>query len=203
MTLSRLSLLCLLLLAALFGGCDDSKVDASVISQGAKMSPKELEKLDNLDKASYAELADLFLDNKNIDPKGKYLLLVFGSNGCIYCEKLKQEIKENPEIKAFIQENFSPYYINGSYSKPHQLITAQKSVEMMTEELVRLYGVRPTPTLIFATPEGKTILTYPGYMPKDRLQATLGFIIQKSWEGANDEKEILHRLNTLYKEKNI
>ncbi|MGP1449666.1 MAG: SoxW family protein [Wolinella sp.] len=185
-------------------GCDNADgVSSSVISQGAKMSATELEKIDNLDKASYAELADLFLDNKTIDPGGRFLLIIFGANGCIYCDKLKAEIKESPELKNLIKDNFSPYYVNGSYSKPHKLITAKHTAEMMTGELVQLYGVRPTPTIIFATPEGKTVLSYPGYMPKERFLATLKFVINHGYDGAQDEKEIMKRLGAIYKERNL
>lgn len=167
------------------------------------MSSEELEKIDNLDKASYAELSDLFLDNKRIDPQGRYLMIVFGNNGCLYCEKLKQDIKENQELKDFIKTNFSPYYVNGSYSKPHHFITSEHQVQMMTSELLNLYQVRPTPTLIFATSEGKTILTYPGYLPPERFKATLEFITQGAWEGASDEKEIRQRLVSFYQGKNL
>ncbi len=199
----KFSILSFVIMSFLFSACEDSSVSADVVSQGTKMPSEELLKIDNLDKASYAELADIILDNHVIDPNGRYLMMIFGSNGCIYCDKLKQEIKNNDDIKKFIKEHFSPYYINGSYSKLHTLVTGEHKTQMMTHELAQFYGIRPTPTIVFATPEGQTILTYPGYMPKERLDATLHFIAERLWEGAGSEKEIILRLTTMYNERNL
>ncbi|MGP1580919.1 MAG: SoxW family protein [Wolinella sp.] len=191
------------IISFLFSACEDSSVSADVISQGTKMSEAELRRIDNLDRASYAELADIILDNNVINPNGRYLMMIFGSNGCIYCDKLKQEIRDNEDIKVFIKEHFSPYYINGSYSKSHTLVTGEHTTQFLTHELAQFYGIRPTPTIVFATPEGQTILTYPGYMPKERLDATLHFIAERLWEGAGSEKEMFMRLNKIYKEKDL
>lgn len=106
--------------ALFLAACGDEKVDSAVISSGSVMSKEAREIEQNLDKHSYAELADLFLDTATIS-FDKNVLLIFGKNGCIYCDKLKADIKNSPQMKALIREHFNPYYINTSYAKTHAI----------------------------------------------------------------------------------
>ncbi len=107
------------LCALIFSGCDDKKIDENIISKGAEMSAEAVEKAKNLDKESYKELADLFLDTSEID-FSREVLIIFGKNQCKYCDMMKDDIKKSPEIQAKIRENFNPYYVNTSYDKIHK-----------------------------------------------------------------------------------
>lgn len=178
-----------------FAGCrNDDKIDSSIISNGTQISQTTQKENQDLDKKSYAGLEDVFQDTKLITPNGKYMMMVFSANGCVYCEKLKEDIKNNAQIKQYIKDNFSAYYINMSYSKIHNFKVGTpkdpKEVEFSTAQLSQIYSVRPTPTIIFAAPDGKTILEFPGYMPAPQFNAMLEFIGEGEWKKAKDQKEL-------------
>ncbi len=194
------NLFCILSLAFLVSGCED-KVDSNIVSSGAKNTQEQLDVLQNVDKNSYKEVADVFLDTQEIATTGnKPYFLVFAANGCIYCDKLKELIRDDSEVKATLQENYSPFYINLSYSKSHNVAFLGKTKE--TSELGRTYNIKPTPTLVFVAPSGETLFVYPGYMPKERFLATLNFLKDPSLE-SKDEKEIAKALQELFQSKNI
>ncbi|PAF47870.1 thiol:disulfide interchange protein [Helicobacter sp. 12S02634-8] len=187
------------LLVALIGGISisgckgEDKIDSSIISSGTQVSQEVQEENDNMDKKSYAGLEDVFKDTKLITPSGKYMMIVFGANGCPYCEMLKKDIKNNPDLKSYIQKYFTAYYVNLSYSKIHTFKVGTKDdpkeVKISTAQLGQMYDVRPTPTIVFADATGKTILEFPGYMPKNQFLAMLEFIEEAAWKGAKTPKD--------------
>ncbi|PAF49510.1 thiol:disulfide interchange protein [Helicobacter sp. 12S02232-10] len=176
-------------------GCkSDNKIDSSLISTGTNISQEVQNENDNMDKKSYAGLEDVFKDTKVITPDGKYMMIVFGSNGCPYCEMLKKDIKNTPELKSYIQNHFSAYYVNLSYSKIHDFKVGTKAdlkeVKIPTAQLAQMYDVRPTPTIVLTDTTGKPILVFPGYMPEKQFMAMLEFIGNGEWKKAKDQKEV-------------
>ncbi|MGX3044711.1 thioredoxin fold domain-containing protein [Helicobacter sp. T3_23-1056] len=166
-----------------------------------------------LDKNSYLGLEHIFRDTKEISPNGKYMLLIFGANGCKYCERLKNDIKQDSELQRIIGEEFSAYYINLSYAKIHNFIISNteskmdsktesktasnttqhgiKEVKLPTKKLAQIYGISPTPTIVLASKEGQSILQYPSYLPPAQFRALLGFITSGKWsEAKGDEKKL-------------
>ncbi|MBR2495084.1 thioredoxin fold domain-containing protein [Helicobacter sp.] len=161
---------------------------------GCKDSENTTLQANDLDKKTYAGLEDVFLDTGVIETKGKYMLLVFGANGCTYCENLKSDIKAQLNLREKLKD-FSAYYINTSYSKLHTFRIGEGAMlqehSIPTRKLAEIYRIGPTPTLVFATKDGKTILTYPSYLPPKQFSALLDFIAQGSWQKANgDERQI-------------
>lgn len=155
-----------------------------------------------LDKKSYAGLEDVFADTSDIRTNGKYMLLVFGANGCKYCENLKNDIKNDEGLKAYLKEHFSAYYINTSYRKMHQFSVGEKGAikdyALSTRKLAEIYRIGPTPTLVFATKEGKTIIAYPSYLPPKQLKALLRFVNEGAWEKAGDDNAKLQQALQTY-----
>lgn len=185
----------LVLNSALLSGCKDEA------SQSIDSS--------DLDKNSYSGLEHIFKDTKEISPNGKYMLLIFGANGCKYCENLKNDIKQDKALQKTIGEDFSAYYINLSYAKIHNFKIAQastsnasqnsaqnsiKEVKLPTKKLAQIYAVSPTPTIVLASKEGQTILQYPSYLPPAQFRALLDFITSEKWREAKDDEK---KLNTL------
>ena len=188
--IALLSLLCVGLNITLSGCKDES-------SQSIDSS--------NLDKNSYAGLEHIFKDTKDISPDGKYMLLIFGANGCKYCENLKNDIKQDKALQKTIGEDFSAYYINLSYAKIHNFKISQtsapnatqnniKEVKLPTKKLAQIYAVSPTPTIVLASKEGQTILQYPSYLPPAQFKALLGFITSEKWREAKDDEKKLNAL---------
>ncbi|MFC3848091.1 SoxW family protein [Helicobacter baculiformis] len=197
--MSRFFLAVLVLLSlTCFGVADDDAINEDMISSGSASSPQAIEKANNLDKQSYMGLEDVFLDTKTIAPNGKYMLLVFGKNGCSYCELLKQDIKKHNTLKDFIKANYSAYYINISYSKMHNFRVGgahkNKEFKLPTFELASIYDVSSTPTIVFANPDGKTIYELPGYMPYKQFLAVLEFVGKGLYKGIKDDKEFTNKL---------
>lgn len=173
---------------------DDSKMDSNIVSTGTNSSSQAIEESQNLDKKSYAGLEDVFQDTSVITPNGKYLMMVFSANGCPYCEKLKQDIKDHQDERDYIKKNFSAYYINMSYNKTHDFKIGTKDnpidKKFSTSELASLYKVNPTPTIVFSDNTGKTIFVFPGYMPYKRFMAMLEFVGNGVWKQAKDPKDM-------------
>ncbi|CRF51880.1 SoxW family protein [Helicobacter ailurogastricus] len=186
----------LILLLALFHhlALADDKVDESMLSSGATSPKSVFEESNNFDKQSYAGLEDIFQDTQSISTHGKYMLLVFGKNGCSYCEMLKQDLKHYSNLRNYIKEHFSAYYINISYSKMHHFkigpTDKPKETMLNTQDLSSIYDVSSTPTLVLADPTGKTIYELPGYMPHVQLLAVLEFVGKGLYKDLNDKQFI-------------
>ncbi|MCX2717760.1 thioredoxin family protein [Helicobacter sp. MIT 21-1697] len=172
-------------------GCnDDNEVK---ISQGTALKQEHIEQAENLDKQSYAGLENIFLDTKAIQgQEGKITLLIFGKNNCIYCDKIKDDIKNNDSLKDTLKANFLPYYINISYTKNHTLQFQnthshnRESASIPTSTLVETYvksPMRPTPTLVFLTPAGERIYELPGYLPSEQILILLKYMQSQKWQG--------------------
>ena len=56
-----------ILLSLLFVSCSDNKIDSTLISSGSTMDSQAREAEKNLDKASYVDVADVFLDTNEIN----------------------------------------------------------------------------------------------------------------------------------------
>ncbi len=188
-----------ILAAFMVSACE--KESDNIVSLGSEMSATEIEKINNLDRASYAELEGIIKDNRTIDPEGKYLMIIFGVNGCLYCDQLKKTIKNSEEIQDKLKQNFAPYYINFSYIKPHQFVTNLTPKPIITTDLVRIYRVGPTPMIIFANQDSQTIFTHTGAIDEKQLLAMLDFVASQEWKGAKDEKDINTRLLNFMQER--
>lgn len=167
-------------------GCGDS-VDSSVISSGAKNTKEQLEASNNIDKNSYMEVSDVFLDTQKIKTNdNRPYLIIFAANGCIYCDKLKELVKNEQEVKDTLKSYFSPYYVNLSYSKMHDVEFLQQKIS--TADFGKMYQIMPTPTMVFLDNAGKVLFVYPGYMPKDKFMVTLNYIKDSTDKSEEDIK---------------
>ena len=145
-------------------GCE-KKINEDIISKGSDFSAQAREISQNLDKESYKDLADLFLDTSEID-FGREVFIMFGKNQCQYCDMLKSDIKKNPALQAKIKENFNPYYINISYQKTHLLKNFKgASFRAQTQNLSHAFGVNLTPQVAFIDKNGSIKYLFAGYVP--------------------------------------
>ena len=174
--------------AIFFSGCE-KKIDESIISKGSDFSAEARIKAQNLDKESYKDLADLFLDTSEID-FSREVFIIFGKNQCTYCDMMKKDIKKNPALQTKIAENFNPYYINTSYQKTHKIraLGAESSTKnaessadsaknvdsaknadsaknIETQNLAQIFGVNLTPQVVFIDKSGRVKYLFAGYMP--------------------------------------
>ncbi|GAA6982662.1 thioredoxin fold domain-containing protein [Helicobacter pylori] len=197
-----------LLVLLVFSACKSNnkdKLDENLLSSGSQSSKELNDERDNIDKKSYAGLEDVFSDTKLISPNDKYMLLVFGRNGCSYCERLKKDLKNVKELRDYVKEHFSAYYINISYSKEHNFKVGdknnEKEIKMSTEELAQIYAVQSTPTVVLSDQTGKTIYELPGYMPSTQFLAVLEFIGGGKYQDAKNDEDFIKKLKAYIKYK--
>lgn len=164
----------LIILVGIFSlyGCK-GEMNADAITKGASYTQDQKKLMENIDRNSYIEVADVFKETNKIQGEGKPYLLVFAANGCVYCDRLKDIIKKHEDIKEDLRANYAPYYINISYAKTH--FVAFLDAEVQTADLARKYEIIPTPTLIFLSANGKELFVYPGFMPQQKFQKALDF----------------------------
>ncbi|HEF1622626.1 TPA: thioredoxin family protein [Campylobacter lari] len=195
-------ILTLSFLSIFFTACsNEEKLDSNLISSGTQFSKENLQKANDLDKKSYEEIAHLFKDNTNIKSDDKNILIIFSANHCLYCDKLKEEIKNDKKIQELIKEKYSSYYINISYKKIHTFYKNHKS-DLSTAELSSIYDIVATPTIVILNKNSQTLLNYPGFISAKRLSATMEFLNQKENQNL-DEATIAQKLIHFYKENNI
>ena len=171
----------LILCLAIFGlcGCQD-EANTNAITSGTNYTQTQKKAAESIDVESYTEVSDVFLPTNTIKGSGKPYFLVFSANGCVYCDRLKNLIRDNADIKAFLKDNYAPYYINVSYSKKHAVEFMGESVT--TADLAQKYSIKPTPTLIFLSHNGKELFSYPGFMPKEKFMRALEFFRDSALE---------------------
>ncbi|MFQ6343046.1 SoxW family protein [Campylobacter sp. VTCC 70190] len=182
----------------LFCACNDEKIDANILSKGTQTTEKYKQDSSSLDLNSYKEIAEFFKDNQNIVFSKKPVLIVFSANNCIYCDKLKREIQNDKKIHNILKNEYNSYYINTSYHKIHNY----NNKKISTEELSKEFNIDATPTLVFFTPEHKTLLIYPGFMSAKRLVLTME-ILKDEKNQALGQDELFKKLFLAYKEKNV
>lgn len=184
-----------------FIGCDEQKIDSTILSKGSQMSQEAIDLAKNFDKESYKDLADLFLDTSKID-FNKEVFVIFGKNQCKYCDMLKDEIKKNPALQDTLKTHFNPYYINISYNKTHNFIpqkdsnadstknaesTQDSTKQISTENLAHIFGVSSTPMIAFLDKNMSIKYIYPGFSLQ--IQEMLNSVISSN-KAMGDYKSI-------------
>lgn len=188
--MSKVTLSFFLAMMFVLAGCKDDKIDKNTFSTQSNISAEELQKAQNLDKASYAGLEHIFLDTSKIHSDGKYVMLIFGKNNCQWCDHLKDDIKDDKSTQEILLKNFNSYYINLSYSKQHDINFDGKQNVVDTNALAIQYNIRPTPTIVFLDKKGTPIVIYPGYLSQDKLRIFLNFIASGEYLKAKDPMQM-------------
>jgi thioredoxin-related protein len=146
----------------------------------------------------------VFQDTAKIDPNGKYMVLVFGTNTCPYCMKLKEDIFKSKEFQKRLKNDFSSYYFKTHENLRHKLFHENEFMDVDTKTMVSIYGVNGTPTIIFTDKNGKAVIMVPGYMPTKQFLATMNFMDSKKWEGKDRKNgEVYQALKDFYISKGI
>ncbi len=198
-------------------GCNNESSKAKVIENAVEPvaqikepikiethGPKAQNKSINIAKKASDVILDVFKDVAKIGPNGKYMVLVFGTNTCPYCMKLKEDIYESKEFQKRLKNDYSSYYLKTHENLRHKLYHEKEFMDVDTKTMISIYGVEGTPTIIFADKNGKAILMVPGYMPPNQFLATMDFIEAKKWEGKDRKNgEVYQALKEFYITKGI
>jgi thioredoxin-related protein len=107
---------------------------------------------------------------------GRRVMLYFHQEGCPYCARLVEENFTDPELKAYIIENFDGITLNMWGDRPVVSVAGQDFTE---KSFAAALQVQYTPTLIFLDENGKVVLRLNGYYPPQDFRAALDYVAQK------------------------
>jgi thioredoxin-related protein len=161
-----LGLLLLLLVISLQTGM------ASEVPQGKSYGAIPSEKPDWF-KESFLEFED---DVAEAAAAGRRVMLYFHQEGCPYCARLVEENFNDPELKAFIIENFDGITLNMWGDREVISVADQDFTEKTFAAALK---VQYTPTLVFLDENGKVALRLNGYYPPQDFRAALDYVAQK------------------------
>ncbi|OBY25540.1 thioredoxin family protein [Leisingera sp. JC1] len=135
---------------------------------------------------------DLREDLEEASSEGKRLVLFIEQQGCIYCKKMHEEVFPQPDLAAFIEENFFVVQLD-----LHGSTTATDFDGEETEQraLMRKWGILFTPTLVFLpeeVPEAGTaidaaVAVMPGAFSKETTLDLFTWVDEKRYEVENGE----------------
>lgn len=131
---------------------------------------------------------DMAEDLADAADQGKRLAIIFEQRGCIYCEKMHEEVFTDPEVSAFIQDNFMVVQMNLFGDEE----VSDFDGESLTEkEMARRWGVVFTPTIMFlpeAVPDGGTaaqaaVAVMPGAFGRWTSLHMFQWVAERGYEG--------------------
>ena len=189
--LKTIGLLAITLL--LFVGCGDEKTSVTTLDKPTvikkvetpktvKIETHATKKITSVVKKDF-DISDVFKDTARIAPKDKYMIIIFGSDECPYCAKMKEDIYNSKKLKSELKDEFTTYLLNALKNKLHKFQHEGKDMDVDTKTLISIYNVNVTPTLIFTDKKGQSIFVVPGYMPTKQFLVTLDFIKEQKWLG--------------------
>lgn len=153
-----------IIMSILFSACDDN-IDDNLISSGTSISEEYKIIEQQLDTKTYEEIKDVVKDNQEI-ALNERTIIIFGRNGCVYCDELKKDIQNSNDIKEVLKNDFELYYINTSYFKIHNINSNNQSKKVSTQDIAKALNINLTPTIMFFNSEGDIKYIYPGYTNK-------------------------------------
>jgi thioredoxin-related protein len=102
----------------------------------------------------------------------KYVMVVFYTDWCKWCKKMKDETMADPAVSAYLKNNFAVTRVNAESSST--VIHEMRKVSMI--ELAEAYGVTQFPTVWFLEPGGQKAKPLNGYLPPEDFLVYLKYI---------------------------
>jgi len=117
-----------------------------------------------------------------IETHNKPTMLIFDLDGCLYCQKLNDELYNNAEVKKLAAQ-MSIYHINAAKEKKYIIPYKGKTLKADTNTLKYIYGFRgSTPFIVITDSNFKTILKIPGYLKPAVFSKVLKFVLTKAYK---------------------
>lgn len=149
---------------------------------------------DGLHKTSWMRdtFKDLREDLEEAQGEGKRLVLFIEQQGCIYCKKMHEDVFPQPDLSAYIEENFFVVQLD-----LHGSTTATDfdGEEAEQRSLMRKWGILFTPTLVFlpedvpggATAVDAAVAVMPGAFAKGTTLDLFTWVNEKRYALENGE----------------
>ena len=131
---------------------------------------------------------DVREDLAEAENQGKRLMIIWEQRGCIYCNKMHEEVFPLPEIDALLREKFYVVQMNlfGDVE-----VTDLDGTVLPEREMAARWGIIFTPTMMFMR-DGKpdedlasefAAATMPGAFEKYTTRHLMEWILQKGYDG--------------------
>lgn len=118
---------------------------------------------------------------------GKRLAVIFEQRGCIYCEKMHEQVFSDPEVSAYISANFMVVQMNLFGDEE---VTDFDGTSLPEKEMAGRWGIVFTPTIMFmpeSAPDGPAntaaVATMPGAFGKLTSLHMFEWVREKGYEG--------------------
>lgn len=92
--------------------------------------------------------------------EGKTVVVMFHTNGCPYCDKMRKRIFPHPKVSAFYNEKFYLIEVN---MKGDLDVVSPEGEAMSEKDWANKMGVRATPVFAFYSKDAKPALRLTGY----------------------------------------
>lgn len=151
---------------------------------------------DGLHKTSWMRdtFKDMAEDLAEANAEGKRLMVLVEQRGCVYCTKMHQEVFPDPEVSAYIEENYFVVQMNlfGDVE-----VTDFDGESLPEKEMAMKWGVMFTPTILFfpqevdeATPANRAaVATMPGAFSRFTTLDLLTWVVEEGYTtGKNFQK---------------
>lgn len=145
---------------------------------------------DGLHKAPWMAVTfkDMAEDLESAQDEGKRLAIIVEQRGCIYCKKMHEEVFSDPEVAAYIAENY--YVVQMNLFGDEEVIDFD-GTELPEKEMMPHWGVLFTPTILFMpeeAPESGTaaqaaVSVIPGAFGKYTTLHMMQWVVEKGYEG--------------------
>lgn len=147
---------------------------------------------------------DIAEDIEVANEEGKRLALVFEQAGCIYCKKMHEELLTDPEVKAYLEENFKIVQFNMFGDEE---VTDLDGDAITEKQAARKWGYVFTPTIVFLpedVPEATTVneaavAVMPGAFGKWTFLHMFQWVKEKGYDGDEHFQKYHARLITKLK----
>lgn len=145
---------------------------------------------DGLHKPTWLEdtFLDMVEDLTEANSQGKRLLVIWEQRGCIYCNKMHNEVFPDPAIDALIRKEFYVVQMNlfGDLE-----VTDFDGTVMSEREMAGRWGIIFTPTMMFMREGGAmevsgaqfSAATMPGAFGTYTTRHLMEWIVQKGYDG--------------------
>jgi thioredoxin-related protein len=135
---------------------------------------------------------DMQEDLAEANAEGKRLVLMVEQRGCIYCEKMHEEVFPDPAVSEYISENFFVVQLNLHGDRE---IVDFDGEEMAEKQAARKWGILFTPSILFLpeeVPEGQSaaqaqVALMPGAFAKGTTLDLFTWVSEKRYDIENGE----------------
>ncbi|GGE56628.1 thioredoxin family protein [Actibacterium pelagium] len=144
---------------------------------------------------------DMAEDLAEANAEGKRLMVLVEQRGCIYCTKMHNEVFPDPDVEAYIEDNYFVVQMNlfGDVE-----MTDFDGESLPEKDMAMKWGVMFTPTILFFpeevgenTPANEAaVAVMPGAFQKGTTLDLLSWVVEKGYTtGENFQKYHARKIN--------